>query len=108
MSSCHGRIVLDQLMGKSFWTDLCASKDDCVFFYHQKHSATYQQAMKPGHEAHRGAFNPRMNEVIGSVCKDHPLSLFAYPKAFMNAKGATELADLKSKVIRGMAVTLIQ
>lgn len=55
-----------------------------------------------------GKLNQVMNKAIIALCKVFPLRLLTFPKAHMVANGASNLYDLKSRIIINIAENLVR
>ena len=103
------RMNLQFMSGLNFWKDIGRSgKNGQVFFYHANNTVAAKESILEGLKPFTGQANETMNKEILSLCKEFPLCLYLYPKAYMVQGGAGDLFHLKVKVIRNLAEVIVR
>jgi len=96
------------LSSRDFWRDICRSRDNYVFFYQSTNTAIARGSFLEGLKKFKGDQNEIMNKAIGQMCKNPPLNLLAFPKAWMDLHGAGDLFNLKTQIIQAYAENIIR
>jgi hypothetical protein len=91
-----------------FFRDICRSRDDNYDFYHSVNTLASKSFFLPGHKAHKGVANSKMNKGVLRLCKADPLRLLAFSKSYMQDNNCSEMFLAKAAIIRSVAEDIIR